>query len=122
MVGALAVLLGKSAAAGACTQAPYEDMFVPSGSVPSDGFAAEIGDPSRSLPVLVDDAGLMVGRTLVGPKEAGLEGFHNDGFAALVRWLVGIDHLPERCAAASVAALPLAPAAQRRYRSPDRRS
>jgi hypothetical protein len=36
-----------------------------------------------------------VGRTLVGQKAAGLEGFQNDGFATLVRWLVDVDHLPD---------------------------
>lgn len=59
-LGALAILLGKAAVASACTQAPYEDVFVPSGTVPVDAFAAEIGDPDHSMPALVDDAGATI--------------------------------------------------------------
>jgi hypothetical protein len=36
-----------------------------------------------------------VGRTLVGQKAAGLDGFQSDGFAALVRWLVDCEELPD---------------------------
>jgi|HubBroStandDraft_2_1064218.scaffolds.fasta_scaffold112403_2 hypothetical protein len=36
-----------------------------------------------------------VGRTLVEQKAAGLEGFESAGFAALVRWLVDCDELPD---------------------------
>jgi len=60
VLGALAVLLGRSEVASACTQPQYEEVFVPSGTVPADGFAAEIGDPSRSMPALLDDAGMSV--------------------------------------------------------------
>jgi len=60
ILGALAVLLGRSVVASACTLAPDEDVFVPSGTVPADGFAAEIGDPAHSMPQLVDDAGAPV--------------------------------------------------------------
>lgn len=56
----LAVLLGRPVVAWACTLAPYEEVFVPSGTVPADGFAAEIGDPSRSMPALLDEAGAAV--------------------------------------------------------------
>lgn len=60
ILGALAILLGRSWVASACTLAPYEDVFVPSGTVPADGFAAEIGDPAWSMPALLDDAGTPV--------------------------------------------------------------
>ena len=36
-----------------------------------------------------------VGRTLVEQKAAGLEGFEDDGFAAMVRWLVDDEQLPD---------------------------
>jgi hypothetical protein len=44
----VAILLGKAVVAAACTAPRYEEVFVPSGTVPADGFAAEIGEPSRS--------------------------------------------------------------------------
>lgn len=59
-LGALIVLLARSVVASACTLPQYEQVFVPHGTVPADGFAAEIGDPSRSMPVLLDDAGMSV--------------------------------------------------------------
>jgi hypothetical protein len=36
-----------------------------------------------------------IGRTLVEQKTAGLPGFQDDGFAALVRWLVENEELPD---------------------------
>src|SRR5437762_1109509 len=36
-----------------------------------------------------------IGRTLVEQKVAGLEGFQADGVAALVRWLVEVEELPD---------------------------
>jgi hypothetical protein len=36
-----------------------------------------------------------VGRRLVEQRAAGLAGFEADGFAALVRWLVEIEELPD---------------------------
>jgi hypothetical protein len=36
-----------------------------------------------------------VGRTLVEQKTAGLPGFQDEGFAALVRWLVQNEQLPD---------------------------
>jgi hypothetical protein len=81
----LVVFLGRSSVAAACTLPPYEDVFVPSGTIPDDAFAAEIGDPSRSLPALVDATGTAVelasspgpgARWTVKPVQALVPGAH----------------------------------------------
>jgi hypothetical protein len=36
-----------------------------------------------------------IGRTMVQQKQAGLEGFEDDGFALLVKWLIESEELPD---------------------------
>ncbi|HEX2660241.1 MAG TPA: hypothetical protein VHU40_18285, partial [Polyangia bacterium] len=65
---ALLTLVGRSSFVAACGLPQYETVFVPSGTVPDDAFAAEIGDPARSAPTLTDASGAAVALTVVpGP-------------------------------------------------------
>jgi hypothetical protein len=112
----LAVLLCKASGAEACTAPPYEDVFVPSGTAPVDGFAAEIGDPGRSLPMLVDDTGLAVElvttsgpgtRWTVKPAKALVPGGHYSFRFQLGRRLDPTDTVPQSIDLTASPAAPL---------------
>src|SRR3954465_8091190 len=104
VLSAVAILLCKSVVAWACVAPQYGGVFVPSGTVPADGFAAEIGDPSRSVPVLLDDAGVQVElvttpgpatRWTVKPIQALVPGAHYTFRFQLGRWLHLTDTVPQ---------------------------